>query len=312
MKYKKFFIAATAIAALAACSDDFAEAPPVVTPAPEDQQVPILFSTVGQGITRADFRGAEAAEKLGNKFVVFGYKGSATKTPGSTVFDNYVVTYKENTAYTTESNTRNWEYVGQERIKHAIDNGVTQQAIKFWDYSQPQYDFIAWSTGKVTPIYEGTHTDGKVLVSAIKPETATDPETGLAKAFTMQGKAKDLEQCYVTDIVTVKKDGSGTGKYGETVTLKFRSLGSKVRIGIYETVPGYSVKDVKFYSAAASNDASAATRASSHHCQRHLYRGHLHHLLSQGRQTRKTPITTRLTSSLRAVAPRAPSSTSVP
>ena len=255
MKYKKFFIAATAIAALAACSDDFAEAPPVVTPAPEDQQVPILFSTVGQGITRADFRGAEAAEKLGNKFVVFGYKGSATKTPGPTVFDNYVVTYKENTAYTTESNTRNWEYVGQERIKHAIDNGVTQQAIKFWDYSQAQYDFIAWSTGKVTPIYEGTPDNGEVLVSAIKPETSTDP-AGL-KAFTMEGKAKDLEQCYITDIVTVKKDGSGTGKYGETVTLKFRSLGSKVRIGIYETIPGYSVKDVKFYSAAASNDADA-------------------------------------------------------
>ena len=34
------------------------------------------------------------------------------------------------------------------------------------------------------------------------------------------------------------------------VTLKFRQLGTKVRIGIYETVPGYSVKDVKFYTAA--------------------------------------------------------------
>jgi len=31
-----------------------------------------------------------------------------------------------------------------------------------------------------------------------------------------------------------------------------------VRIALYETVPGYSVKDVEFYSAAASNDASAA------------------------------------------------------
>ena len=40
-------------------------------------------------------------------------------------------------------------------------------------------------------------------------------------------------------------------QYGDNpVTMKFRSLGSKVRIGIYETVPGYSVKDVKFYTAA--------------------------------------------------------------
>ena len=257
---KKFYFWAPALAAIltmAACTaeDDIVVSSPDVNPPNEETPAPILFSSLRSNITRAgenDIKGAEAAEKLGNKFVVFGYKGSSTKTPGSTVFDNYVVNYKENTAYTTESNTANWEYVGQERIKHAINNGVTQQAIKFWDYSKDQYDFIAWSTGTKTAIYEGTLADNQVLVSAIKPETATDPETGLTKAFTMQGKAKDLEQCYVTDIVTVKKDGTGTGKYGETVTLKFRSLGSKVRIGIYETVPGYSVKDVKFYSAAAA------------------------------------------------------------
>jgi hypothetical protein len=36
--------------------------------------------------------------------------------------------------------------------------------------------------------------------------------------------------------------------YGKEVTLKFKSLGSKVRVALYETVPGYSVKNVKFYS----------------------------------------------------------------
>ena len=36
--------------------------------------------------------------------------------------------------------------------------------------------------------------------------------------------------------------------YGDNpVTFKFRQLGTKVRIGIYETVPGYSVRNVKFY-----------------------------------------------------------------
>jgi hypothetical protein len=48
-----------------------------------------------------------------------------------------------------------------------------------------------------------------------------------------------------------------TKGYGQPVTLKFRQLGTKVRIALYETVPGYSVRDVEFYSAAASNDASA-------------------------------------------------------
>ena len=62
----------------------------------------------------------------------------------------------------------------------------------------------------------------------------------------MQGLAKDLNDCYIADMVTVKKAQYGS----DPVTIKFRSLGSKVRIGIYETIPGYSVRDVKFYHAA--------------------------------------------------------------
>ena len=248
---KKYLFFATAVAAmmLAGCSnDDFiADTSPVVNP--EEADVPILFSSNKGNITRAnDITGAAAAELLGNKFVVSGYKGTSTKSAGNIVFDNYLVTYEANTAYTTESNTHNWEYVGKGRIKHAIDNGITNQTIKYWDYTQTQYDFIAWSTGLKTAIYEGEPIDGQVLVSAINPSQA---ETA---AFTMKGKAADLEGCYVADIVTMPKS-----KFGETVTLRFRSLGSKVRIGIYETVPGYSVRDVKFYSAAASNDATAAT-----------------------------------------------------
>lgn len=251
---KKYLFLATAVAGmmLAGCSnDDFiADTSPVVNP--EEADVPILFSSNKGNITRAnDITGAAAAELLGNKFVVSGYKGSETKSLGTIVFDNYLVEYAPNTAYTTESNTHNWEYVGKGRIKHAIDNGITNQTIKYWDYSQPQYDFIAWSTGKKTAIFEGTPTDGQVLVSAITPRTATGA-TGIA--YTMKGKAVDLEGCYVADIVTMPKS-----KFGETVTLRFRSLGSKVRIGIYETVPGYSVRDVKFYSAAATDDANAAT-----------------------------------------------------
>ena len=251
---KKYLFLATAVAGmmLAGCSnDDFiADTSPVVNP--EEADVPILFSSNKGNIPRAnDITGAAAAELLGNKFVVSGYKGSETKSVGTIVFDNYLVEYAPNTAYTTESNTHNWEYVGKGRIKHAIDNGITNQTIKYWDYSQPQYDFIAWSTGKKTAIFEGTPLAGQVLVSAITPRTATGA-TGIA--FTMKGKAVDLEGCYVADIVTMPKS-----KFGETVTLRFRSLGSKVRIGIYETVPGYSVRDVKFYSAAATDDANAAT-----------------------------------------------------
>ena len=257
MKYKNLFFVAGALMALAACSDNFADAPPVVTPpAPEPEEPAILFGLSSGGSTRAEFTGAVAAEMLGKKFVVTGYKGSKTATVGSVVFDNYVVKYIENSANTTESNTRNWEYVGVDRIKHSIDKGITRQSIKYWDYTYPQYDFIAWSTGKKTAIYEEPSTGipaGSVYVSAIDPTSATGEE---GAAFFFKGKAADLQDCYIADLVTVKK-----AQYGDTpVTIKFRSLGSKVRIGIYETIPGYSVRNVKFYSAAASNDASSSPR----------------------------------------------------
>lgn len=248
---KKHLIFAIALVGLtlAGCSsDDFvAETPPVN---PNETDVPILFNSSKGILTRSasDITGAAAAELLGNKFVVSGYKGAETDPVGNIVFDNYAVEYRANTAYTTESNTRNWEYVGVERIKHAIDNGITNQTIKYWDYSKPQYDFMAWSTGTAEAIYEGTPAAGQVLVSAITPATAfgaaTDDDV---VAYTMTGAAADLEQCYISDIKTVKKNEYGT----EAVTLRFRSLGSKVRIGIYETVPGYSVRNVEFYSASA-------------------------------------------------------------
>lgn len=247
---KKFYVFLAAMAGMTFVSctnDDIVGENTVVSP---NEETPIVFGSLKSGMTRADITGKDAADLLGNQFVVSGYKGSSTATVGNKVFDNYVVKYTENTANTTESNSTNWEYVGVDRIKHAIDNGITSQTIKYWDYSQPQYDFIAWSTGKKTAIYEKPSSGipaGSVFVSAITPATLG------TQAYTFEGKADDLKDCYIADLVTVKK-----AQYGnDPVTFRFRQLGTKVRIALYETVPGYSVKDVKFYSAAASDDASA-------------------------------------------------------
>jgi len=249
MKKTIFYFAAMASIVLASCtSDELAGSSP--TNNVKNDGTPIMFSSMSQGFTRADFVGSDAAEKLGNKFVVSAKKGSTTAAiDGAVTFDNYVVEYAENTAHTTASNVANWEYVGKGRIKPAIDNGITSQTIKYWDYSQPQYDFIAWSTGSKTPIYEGAPAAGQVLVSAINPNATA---TG---AVTFKGAAADLQECYISNITTVKKD-----QYGPTpVTMQFRNLGSKVRIAIYETVPGYSVKNVKFYTAADVALADDAT-----------------------------------------------------
>lgn len=255
---KHLFLSAIAAMALVACTSDTADSPPVVKPTHEMQEIPILFSSTSNSMTRAEYTGAVAADMLGKKFVVTGYKGSQSAwdaADNTVVYDNFLVEWQENTANTTASNTSNWEYVGRLPIYHAEQNGVTQQAIKFWDYTKDQYDFIAWSAGKNTAVYVGSPGDGEVLVSAITPATATGT-SGIAYSFT--GKSKDLVGCYITDLVTVKKASTGKNAYGKPVTLTFRNLGTKVRIGLYETVPGYSVKDVEFYSEAASNDADAS------------------------------------------------------
>ena len=246
---KKYYLfAALAAAALASCTNDDFVGDVGNRYTTDPVEAPIVFTSNQKAFTRADFTGAEAADLLGKKFVVFGYKGAKTASLSTKVFDNYFVEYTDNTANTTESNSSNWEYVGIEPIKHAKDNKIVAQTIKYWDYSANQYDFFAWSTGSKTAIYEGTPASGKVLVSKMQVKQATNPATGLVEAYTFTGSAEDLRECYISDLVTVEKSSTTDGKkYGDPVTLKFRQLGTKVRIGIYETVPGYSVKDVKFY-----------------------------------------------------------------
>ena len=217
----------------------------------------ITFVAGNAKTTRAgEFVGATAAEKLGGMFVVEGTKGTEqTNSPSTTVvFDNYLVGYDYNSAGTTETNTNNWEYVGKQtgitgRLTAATwtalhGTGTAQaQTVKYWDYSTDQYDFIAWSTGTCEAIATGDAASGKVKVTRINTgETLSSNGFQLTAA-----NAADLMQCYYTDINTVLK-----ANYGDPVTLTFRNMAAKVRIALYETVPGYSIKDVKFYTSDAN------------------------------------------------------------
>ena len=260
MKKKVLFVA-MALVALASCSSD--EMIEVTTPqnnSPSNEATAIVFASATQGVTRAgEFVGATAAEKLGNMFVVEGTKGSETATaPSSTVvFDNYLVGYTANTAGKTESNSHNWEYVGlQSGITGKLSDatwtalhpsGTAQtQTVKNWDYTKDQYDFIAWSTGKREAVTTGAVSGSKVNVTRINTGTTLS-----TNGFTMTAlSAEDLLECYFTDINTVLK-----ANYGAPVTLTFKNMASKVRVALYETVPGYSVKGVKFYTSDANPTA---------------------------------------------------------
>lgn len=264
---KQFFFAAMALVALASCSSEeiIGDSP---TPNPEKASDAIVFSSGTKAITRGDITGPEAAKKLGNFFYVMGTKADVTATPmipeGSPttipVFDNYFVQYTANTAGTTQSNTANWEYVGKNPGTSPtgypkLSSITGAQTIKYWDYSAPQYDFFAFSTGSKTPV-NGTPTSGQVGVTSMK-YGASLASGGTAYTFSILDEAS-LKEVYITDITEVLK-----ANYGKEVQLRFKNLGSKIRIALYETIPGYSVSDVKFYTADAADvptDLSSATK----------------------------------------------------
>lgn len=261
MKTKYFIIAASALVALASCSSDELVGDNSPTTQGHENDGSIQFAYTIPNATRADIVGNAAAAKLGNHFYVMGTKGDAeTTTPSLTkVFDNYLVRYTANTSGTTKSNTSNWEYVGvtaDANHEKLSPTNVTNQTIKFWDYSTVQYDFLAFSTGTFQAKKDKTSpAAGEIGVTPIA--SGASLKTNAYKFYLPSTAA--LEQTYITDIVNVKK---ADGKYGQEVTLQFKNLGSKVRIALYETVPGYSIdaSTVKFYSVNGTNDFTDALK----------------------------------------------------
>ena len=257
MKY--YLLIATAFVALASCSDEFAgnEKEPVN----EAAETAITFGSSTQAVTRSDYTGSAAAGMLNNNFVVYGIKWNGGTSTQEKVFDHYNVNWATNTAYTTTSNTNDWEYVGQ--TKHAYATAIAAQTVKYWDYAKSQYDLIAYSKGLADAVYaDADYNAGtKVQISAIDPSKMNGVDTnsdGIIDqgAYSIKGKADNLAKCYIADLKTVYRDGTtandAAGDYNKVVQFKFRSLSAKVRIAIYETVPGYSVKDVVFYTDAST------------------------------------------------------------
>lgn len=221
------FCTAIAAMALTSCSsDDFLGEVPGNNPSAVTAKE-ISFSGEAGKMSRAgETTGKDAATALNNKFIVFGTKTSNNNAT-TVVYDHYNVEYK--------TPDPGWEYKGldfnslNEKSKTA---GETKQSLKYWDYSASQYDFVAFSFGSAT---QGTG-DAQVEASKVNQNDFT---------YTLKGKIDDLVKCYIADRVTVEKSG-----FNKKVSFTFHPLGTKVNIGLYEVIEGYSVKDVKFYSSA--------------------------------------------------------------
>lgn len=239
----KYFIAAASTLALASCSsDDFLGE--IQGNEQNGATSAINFGGDTGKITRATSTGKTAAELLGNNFVVVGFKNNEKDAANNKVyaFDHYNVNFKDDPAFSSESNRAGWEYVNQDMTVKGTkpaaslaQSGVKQQTIKYWDHSCASYDFIAFSMGKgaASEYATPTHVDKDKLATA---------------AYTLSGNVNTLSECYISDMKTVEEKDYNT----TSVSMSFRHLASKVRMALFETVPGYVISDVKFYDATST------------------------------------------------------------
>ena len=262
---KKYLLFASAILAFASCANDnYLGTEDEKHIANGDQAITFGFDVPTP--TRAE--GAAAATKLNNQFIVYAEKnesGKAAPTAGNLVIKNYVVNYVTNSAYTSTSNTKDWEYVGFKFDDNSATIPTTsystnitpnsgsdvEQTIKYWDYAASNYVFTAVSA-KPADI-----TSGAVQIAKVTAGTTDEYEKGYTVTVTDMA---DLTSLYFADRVKITqtndKDRTQPNKYGGNVKFTFRNGLSQVRVGMYETIPGYQVKVTKFY-----YDADATTDA---------------------------------------------------
>ncbi len=236
----------TAVMMMAACTSDDFVGDERLREANENGR-PMSFNLTTAPQTRSQRTGSEAASDLNKNFVVWGDKTVNSTT--QKVFGNYQVNFEMNSAGTTTTNSAGWEYVGYKNLPYGTTtetggtlntNGVasnatasgTGQTIKYWDYSASNYNFFAYSLGK------GHTTDGA------SPTTTYAKASAMTSAgYTLSGTGDQLKACYISNKKTITPSASS----GTEVELQFLHFASNVKMAFYETIPGYSVKEVKFY-----------------------------------------------------------------
>ncbi|WP_440424907.1 hypothetical protein [Prevotella sp.] len=234
----KYFLYAASVLALASCSsDDFLGEN---SGNGQNSSSAINFSGDAGKITRATSNTGDYVKMLDGQFKIYGVK-MATDGKLKSVFVNYSVWDDVNN---TTSNTKGWEYVGtKEGATYGTGNISLDkdQTIKFWDYSASEYRFVAGS-----PISAFTY---NVPVTDESKEIKSATITGLAGHINANeaGQAITTNPVYIAEPIVVKKT-----EYQEPVQFSFKRQQAMVRVGLYETIPGYSITEINFYKAGGS------------------------------------------------------------
>ena len=176
--------------------------------------------------------GQDAATLLGGAFRVY-----ATNSNG-VVFNNYQVCWK-GTDPATPTNLVGWEYQG---FMSKADPAAIQQ-IKFWDLSAPRYDFVAFAG-----------LDDKQKIASVDANTYTINATNMQNFYIANRVSATLAHAPAVEGVSPEFLA-----YGEPVKFTFRRSTSRIRVGFYETIPGYAVTDLRFYYGDNTSDADGTS-----------------------------------------------------
>ncbi len=245
---KIMFIYATALLMLVGCaSNDYIGDESL---AEINGKLPIGFSFDVPMPTRAE--GEAAALALNKQFIVYAEKnetGGNAPITGNLVFPNYQVNYIAGSANSSVSNSKGWEYVGYTHSNEYHANISTSfpdaQTIKFWDYGATNYVFTAVSARpeditsgrlKIAKTYSGSTKYEKGYVITMKKDAIN--------------QYPSLKELYFSDRNVIAKSSetnpTGVNKYGGNATMTFRNTLSQIRVGMYETIPGYSITSINF------------------------------------------------------------------
>lgn len=193
----------------------------------------IVFSGASGKMTRATSNTGSFAEMLDKQIKFYGVK--KTGTTYANVFEDYVLWF-DDANKTTSNPDGDWEYV--DVAGHPYGTTTTadvtkkDQFIKYWDFATDEYHFVAGSPVKAfTYALEG----GEIKTATV---------TGIAGHLNPNNgtTAINTDPIYIAAPVKV-----ANANYKEEVVFSFTRQQSFVRVGVFETIPGYKITAIKFY-----------------------------------------------------------------
>ena len=220
---------------------------------PQAMSDAITFGSNAGKLTRATSNTGTVAQMLDGHFKVYGVK--KVDNTWKNAFKDYIVWNSNNQttsnpdATSSVGDKEGWEYVGTTSQTYGADNThlPNNQTIKYWDYSATEYHFVA---GSPASAFTFNLTAGDVTtatVAGLKGHITKNPG---------DPTNTEIAPIYIATPVIVNKTN-----YKSDVEFTFNRQQTFVRVGVFETIPGYKITKINFYEWDKTNNKWGNTHA---------------------------------------------------